>query len=118
LAKRKPARKRIESPFRKNLKRILEERGIAQKAAAAIAEVTPATMSDWVSGGSVPHDHQKIQKLCRALKCDFEWLLTGSQSRTDINDISMTELFDSEPDPTFSGIFEISAKRLRRKTKE
>lgn len=44
MAKRKPARKRIESPFAKNLKAILSMRGISQKAAAAMAEVTPATM--------------------------------------------------------------------------
>lgn len=118
MAKRKPARKRIDSPFRKNLKAILAERNISQKAAAVMADVTPTTMSDWVSGGSVPHDHQKIQKLCRALNCDFEWLLTGSQSRLNMKEFSMAELFDGEPDPSFSGIFEITARRLRRKGKD
>ena len=118
MAKQKPARKRIESPFSKNLTAILEERGISQKAAAAMAEVTPATMSDWTSGASLPHDYGKIEKLCRALGCDFQWLLTGTHSRSDLKDISMSEIFDSEPDPSFSGIFEISAKRLRKKKRE
>lgn len=119
MAKRKAVKKRIESSFSKNLKSILEERGVSQKAAAAIAEVTPATINDWIHNtSSTPQNHLAIQRLCRALNCDFEWVLTGSQSRVEIKDISMSELFDSEPDPSFSGIFEISAKRLRRKAKE
>ena len=118
MAKRKPARKRIESPFSKNLSSILEERGISQKTAAAMAEVTPATMSDWMSGNTLPHDHTKIAKLCLALGCDFQWILTGTHSRADLKDISIAELFDGEDDPMFSGIFEISARRLKRKGKE
>jgi transcriptional regulator with XRE-family HTH domain len=116
LAKRKPAKKRIESPFSKNLKSILDERGVSQKAAAAIAEVTPATINDWIHNtSSTPQNHLAIQRLCRALKCDFEWLLTGTQSRVDIKDVSLSELFENEPDPMFNGIFQISATRLRRK---
>lgn len=116
MAKRKAAKKRIESPFSRNLKMILEERGISQKAAAAIAEVTPATINDWIHNtSSTPQNHLAIQRLCRALNFDFEWVLTGSQSRVDLKDISMAELFESEPDPMFNGVFQISATRLRRK---
>jgi transcriptional regulator with XRE-family HTH domain len=118
LAKQKPTRKKIESPFARNLDAILKERNIAQKTAAAMAEVTSATMSDWCSGNSLPHDLMKVEKLCRALGCDFQWLLTGVHSRTDLQTISMSELFESEEDPMFSGVFEISARRLRRKKKE
>ncbi|MBY0314590.1 MAG: helix-turn-helix domain-containing protein [Bdellovibrionales bacterium] len=118
MAKQKPMRKKIESPFCKNLSSILAERGISQKAAAAMAEVTPATMSDWVSGNSLPHDHLKIEKLCRALSCDFQWLLTGIHSRVDLQNVSLAELFEGEDDPMFSGVFEISARRLRRKKQE
>ncbi len=110
----KPARKKIQSPLAKNLKSILAERGLSQKSAAEIANVTPATLNDWLAG-SVPNDHIAVQRLCRALGCSFEWLLTGSDSRVEPKEISMAELFDSEPDPSFSGIFEISARRLRRK---
>ena len=46
----KPARKKVQSPFAKNLKSILAERGLSQKAAAEIANVTPATLNDWLSG--------------------------------------------------------------------
>lgn len=111
----KPARKKIQSPFAKNLKLILTERGISQRAAAEIASVTPATLNDWLAG-SVPNDQIAVQRLCRALGCSFEWLLTGSDSKVEPKAISMAELFDSEPDPSFAGIFEISARRLRRKS--
>ncbi|MGE3683033.1 MAG: helix-turn-helix domain-containing protein [Bdellovibrionales bacterium] len=110
----KPIRKKIQSPFAKNLKAILNERGLSQKAAAEVANVTPATLNDWLAGSN-PSDHIAVQRLCRALGCSFEWLLTGAETRIESKSLSMTELFDSEPDPSFSGVFEISARRLRRK---
>ena len=111
----KPARRKVQSPFAKNLKAILAERGLSQKAAAEVAGVTPATLNDWLAG-AVPSDHIAVQKLCRAMDCSFEWLLTGAESKLDPLKLSMSELFESENDPSFSGIFEISARRLRRKT--
>ena len=114
MAKKKPARKRVSSPFAKNLKSILDERGLNQKSAAAIAEVAPATIADWLSG-SMPNDPIAVQRLCKALNCSFEWLLTGTEHTVDKQSIALSELFDFEIDPTFSGIFEISAKRLRRR---
>ncbi len=110
----KPARKKIQSPFSKNLKSILDERGLSQKTAAEIAGTTASTINDWLAG-SQPADLLCVQKSARALKTDFEWLLTGNQNRVNIQEISMSELFEGEPDPSFSGIFEISARRLRRK---
>jgi len=112
--KKKPARKRVNSPFAKNLKEILEERDLSQKAAAAIAEVAPATIADWLSG-SMPNDPIAVQRLCKGLNCSFEWLLTGAQTTVDQKNISLSELFNFEEEPSFSGIFEISAKRLKRK---
>lgn len=117
LAKRKPARKKIESPFAKNLKLILLERGVSQKAAAAIALVSEATISDWLQGVQAT-DLSCVLRLAKALNCDFQWLLLNEPSRPMTDSISMSELFESEPDPSFSGIFEISAKRLRRKKKD
>lgn len=113
----KPARKKHQSPFAKNLKAILAERNISQKIAAQMAGTTTSTVNDWIAG-SQPADLISVQKLARSLNVDFEFLLTGSQSRIHAHNLSMTELFDSEPDPSFSGIFEITAKRLRRKKKE
>lgn len=113
----KPARKKNQSPFAKNLKAILSERGISQKAAAEMAGTNTSVVNDWCAG-SQPADLISVQKLARALKVDFEFLLTGVQSRLNIQDISMTELFETEADPTFSGVFRIEAHRLRRKEGE
>lgn len=110
----KPARKKIQSPFAKNLKAVLAERELAQRAAAEIAGVAPAVLNDWLSG-AVPADHLAVQRLAKGLGCSFEWLLTGTEGRSDFKNISMSELFDIEDDASFSGIFQISAKRLRRK---
>jgi hypothetical protein len=110
----KPARKKIQSPFAKNLKAILHERGLAQRAASEIAGVSPAVPNDCLAG-STPSDHLAVQRLAKGLGCSFEWLLTGVEGRLDPKSISMSELFEIEDDATFSGIFQVSAKRLRRK---
>ena len=106
------------SPFAKNLKAVLTERGVSQSAAAAIAQVSAATMHDWIYSSGNPNDLISIQRLCRALNCNFEWLLTNATTPVDAKEISMAELFQSEPDPTFSGVFEISARRLTRIKKD
>lgn len=117
MPKVKPSRKKVEGPFAKNLRLILAERGLSQKSAAEVAGTTTSTVNDWLAG-SQPADLLCVQRLARALKCDFEWLLTGSQSQFDAREVAMSQIFDGEPDPTFSGVFEISARRLRRKQKE
>ena len=120
MTKKRPARKKVSSPFSKNLKAILSERGLSQSAAAVIAQVSPATIHDWIysSGGGAPSDPMALQRLCRALNCNMEWLLCGSTTPVDSKEISLAELFQSEPDPTFSGIFSIEARRLTRIKKD
>lgn len=115
--KNKPIRKRAESPFSKNLKRILADRGISQKVAAELAGVSQSTIVDWTAGSN-PTDPLAVQKLCRALKCEFEWLLTGEVSKLEIKGLSLAELFEVQDEPAFSGLFQIEAKRLKRKGKE
>ena len=113
--KDKPARKRINSPFAKNLKSILEERGISQRSAANIAGVNSATINQWLSG-TQPNDALAVLKLCKAFKCDFQWLLTGIKSeQSKASEIGLSEIFEIEEAPDFSGIFMIEAKRLKRR---
>lgn len=113
--KNQPKRKRIETPFAKNLKAILSERDISQRAAAEIAGVNSATINQWLSG-SQPNDPMAVLKLCKALRCDFQWLLTGnSAERINLAEIGLSELFDIQPEADFSGIFMIDAKRLKRR---
>lgn len=112
--KNKPARKRVQSPFAKNLKQLLHERGISQRGAGEIAGVNVAVIHDWLNG-SQPNDPMAVLRLANALRCDFQWLLTGTRSQRDAKNISISEVFDIQDDPAFSGIFVIEAKRLKRK---
>lgn len=106
----------LRSPFAKNLKSLLEERKLSQRAAAELAGVRPSVINDWLAGGN-PLNLDAVLKLCVALKADFQWLLTGTQSDTNRQDISMSELFESTDEPALSGLFLIEAKRLKRKSK-
>lgn len=110
----RPGKSRQQSVFAKNLKKVLEERSITQKAAAELAAVPASTVGDWLSGVH-PTDALAVQRLCRALRCDFEWLLTGAKGPSDLSGIPISEIFDVTDEPTFSGFFEISARRLRKR---
>ncbi len=112
--KKKPSRTKISSPFAQNLKQILDDRGVSLRKAADICGVEPSVLHGWLQGTS-PQDIQKVLKLCNELKCDFQWLLTGTRDKINAKEMSLSELFDMENDPTFSGIFMIEAKRLKRK---
>jgi len=111
---KRPTRKKVESPFAKNLQLILEERSISQTAAAEIAGVGISSINDWLNGVQ-PHDLRPIIKLCEALSCDFQWLLTSTKSKTTSKNISLHELFEIEEGTSFSGIYKIEAKRLKRR---
>lgn len=114
VMKKKPVRKRADGPFAQNLKTIFNERGLTQRSAAEIAGVSVATINDWLNG-SQPNDLMAVMKLCNTLKCDFQWLLTDSNKRVSPEDLSLSQIFDIEDDPTFSGVFMIEAKKLKRK---
>lgn len=110
--KSKPARKKIATPFAANLQQVMVERKIALKGAAELAGVTPPVVSGWLSG-SMPHDLIAVQRLARALKVNFEWLLTGEADATSVNNLSLSEIFEEQT--AFSGVFRIEAKRLIRR---
>lgn len=105
-----------KSPFARNLKRVLQERGVSQRA-AEMAGIATSTMNDWAAGGVVPSDHLAVQRLCKALKTDFEWLLTGNTSPRESKDITLAEVFETEEMPSFTGIFEISMRRLKKRVR-
>lgn len=111
---KKPSRKRLNSPFAKNLKTILEERALSQRAASEIADVSVATINDWLQGAQ-PNDLMAVMRLCQALKCDFQWLLTGTRSQFYGDDLPLSQVFDIQNEAAFSGIFMIEAKRLIKK---
>lgn len=107
-------KKKVESPFGKNLKAVMTERSLSVRSVAELAGVSHSVVQDWLAG-TVPHDHQAVAKMTDALKVDFMWILTGIHSRTDVKGMSLSEIFDVQPDPAFSGIFVLEAKRLKRR---
>ncbi len=115
LPAKRPSRKRIQSPFGENLKRILKEKGMTLRQAANICGVNQAVIHAWQQGG-MPHDLTAVLKLCQVLKVDFQWLLTGTQGSVALKEASLSQIFDIEDDPTFSGLFLLEAKKLKRKS--
>ncbi len=113
--RRKGVRTRKQSPFGQQLIKLLADRGISIRQAAAICEVRASVVSSWCSGG-VPQDLLAVQKLCRALRYDFEALLTGTSMKFNPQELELSDLFDEET--AFSGLFKIEATRLVRKGKK
>lgn len=111
----KKRRKKVDSPFSRNLRQVLEERGISIRAAAELCGegVSPSVISDWCNG-TVPHDLRAVQRLCKSLRVSFEWLLTGEVTTVESRDLSLAEIFE-EKDTGFQGIFKVSATRLVRR---
>jgi len=110
----KPKRRKAESPFKDNLKAILNERGISQKGAAEIMGVSITVVHDWLQG-SYPNDPSAVLKVCKAIGCDFQWMLTGEDSSKNQIQSNLAQFFDIEDEPMFSGIFKIEAKRLKKR---
>ena len=113
--KKRTARKPLDSPFRKNLQSLMREKGLTAKKVAELSGVSPTVVQNWLTG-SVPHNFLAVASLSTALGVDFQWLLTGVHGAAPtVNALSLGELFDIEPDPSFSGLFMLEAKRLKRK---
>ena len=114
MSTKTPSRKRIKSPFGANLKCLIEERALTQRSVAEIAGVGVATINDWLNGAQ-PNDLEAVSKICKAFNCSFEWILTGKVEKVRAEELTLSEVFDIEDDPSFSGIFMIEAKRLKRR---
>lgn len=107
-------KKKMVSPFGKNLKAVMTERSLSVRGIAEIAGVGPSVVHDWLSGTN-PHDYYAVSKIAHSLKVDFQWLLTGAHSQVNLKNLSLSEIFDVQPDPSFSGIFILEAKRLKKR---
>ncbi len=107
-------KKKIDSPFGKNLKAVMTERSLSVRGIAEIAGVGPSVVQDWLSGTN-PHDYLSVSKISHTLKIDFQWLLTGTHSQVNVKNLSLSEIFDVQPDPSFSGMFIIEAKRIKKR---
>lgn len=95
----------------------MHERGLNIKTIAEIAGVNHSVVMNWLNGG-VPANPLAVQRLARALSLDFETLLTGTSTKLSPKEMSLSQIFNEQVDPAFSGIFKIEAKRLTRKGEE
>jgi transcriptional regulator with XRE-family HTH domain len=108
----KPARKKVTSPFGQNLKAVMQRQNLTQRKVAEICGVSVSVVNDWLAG-SQPHDLGVVLKLCNEFNLDFKWLLTGQKS--SIASLKLEDIFHIEDDPSFSGLFLLEAKRLKKK---
>ena len=114
--KKRTPRKPVTSPFKKNLQGLMKEKGLTAKRVAELSGVSPTVVQNWLTG-SVPHNFLAVASLSTALGVDFQWLLTGIHGAAPtLNALSLSELFEIETDPSFSGLFMLEAKRLKRKS--
>lgn len=83
-----------EETFSGRLKRLLSEKNISLRAAARIAGVSPATLTNWTSNGT-PTDFQAVKKLAAALNTSFSFLMIGEEEaiRKLASTPSITEVF-------------------------
>ena len=110
-------RKRANSPFSENLKQVLTVRKLTQRAIAELAGVQVSVVNSWMSG-AVASDPIVVLKLAKALNLDYQFLMTGEYSNFKPEDLTIDQVFRSESDPAWSGIFQIEAKRLVLKSKK
>jgi transcriptional regulator with XRE-family HTH domain len=93
----------------------MQERSLSQRAVAEMCGVQVSVVNGWTAG-ALPADPQAVLRLCKALGLDFQQMLTGEFSNFAPKDLKMEDLFETQTEPAFSGLFQIEAKRLRRRT--
>ncbi len=93
---------------------MITERGLTQKAIAQLADVPVSTVCGWVSG-VLPTDPLAAYRLAKALNVDFQWLLTSESSKGRPSEIPISEIFDLQDEPAMTGMFGITARRLKKK---
>lgn len=62
--------------FGERFERAIEERGLSKYKVSKIAGVSPSTLTNWISEITTP-DNAKLNVVCKHLKIDKNWLLTG-----------------------------------------
>ncbi|MGE4233210.1 MAG: helix-turn-helix domain-containing protein [Bacteriovoracia bacterium] len=110
----RPRRARVDSPFAKNLKAIMDKRSLTHREVAEMSGVATSVVNDWLAG-SQPYDLNKVGMLAKNLGVSFERLLINSETKP--SDLAITELFTELDVEELSGLFLISVKRLVKKSK-
>lgn len=105
----KSRKRATPTPMSKILRRLMTERGLTVRAAAAAAKVSPSTVDDW-RAGAVPENYAAVKRLSLELGVSFEFLLTGEDSKAH-SPSSITEVFD-DGGSIFDGYAKITIQRL------
>lgn len=115
--------------FGSRLKQAMKDRKKTESQIARKLNVKRSTVAEWVTG-RIPQDTGKALQLAKYLGCDFQYLMTGEPSPgSEISNIEkanlsmvQSELGDVlEIDPAnedFTGLFLVSAKRVRLKRRK
>ncbi len=98
--------------FSKNLQKVMKDKSISQIELSKQLGVPSSTVNNWLHKASAPQDILLVQKLAEFLNVRFDWLLTG---KAEVSSKSIEDYFDSTPEALFSGVFRISAQRLKLK---
>jgi len=102
-----------------------EKRPITEAQIARKLNIKRSTVAEWVTG-RIPQDTGKALQLAKLLGCDFQYLMTGEYSKgaespeLENPNLQMIESelgdaleIDNNSDSQFTGLFLISAKRVR-----
>lgn len=73
--------------FKDKLKNSMEEQGILQFELASAVGKSPAAISNYLTGKSLPRQ-KVLEKIARVLNCDAEWLI----SKDDEDDILLEKI--------------------------
>jgi len=74
----------MSNSFAQRLKQVLGERNMQQKDLAAKINITPASVSKWMQGGSV--DSTNLTNICNALDVSADYLLGRTTSQRIVDD--------------------------------
>lgn len=108
--------KEKNSPFARNLNKLMKDKGMTIREAADVVGVAHSTINSWRSGAA-PEDFMAVKELAKALGVSFSFLLTGEDETRGEQPPSVAEVF-TEGDALFDGYAKITIQRLIPNKKE
>jgi transcriptional regulator with XRE-family HTH domain len=93
--------------LKKNLKHILETRGLTASALARMSSTPKQTLADWLAGAS-PKDLSAVKRVADALGVSVDSLCF------DFADISKRSVIEQHMDEIHAGQFEVILRKIRR----
>lgn len=98
-------------PFKNILSSLMKERRLTVKEVAALANVAPSVVQNWIEG-KTPYDLYAVDRLSQKLGVPFKKLLLGVSETIDAP-TAISDLFDATD--FFDGLARIKIERLTPK---